>query len=377
VKKYNILVLDNELGMGGSENLLYEFAGRVDRSRFDVKVCCLKEGGYFRNRLVDLGVPFYDRLLNHKYDALAFRKLARILEKESVDLIETFAHSNTVLFAYFAKTLGIVKRFVVSFHATGTASGGNLVRPYLKPFLREADALLALAREHKRYLAEREGLSTFKIEVIHNGVDTGTYFAGPPDEAVRRELAVDQGDTLVTTVASLKPLKGVDLLLRAARRVLRTNRAVTFLIVGDGPERSNLERLAGVLDIGERVRFVGVRGDVPALLRSSDMFVLSSRTEAFPLVVLEAMASGLPVVATGVGSVREMVEDGISAIVVPPEDSNALADAIVRIIDDEELARAFGDEGRRIVERRFRVETMCHKREELFARLLAGEALVL
>lgn len=376
MKKYNLLLLDNELDMGGSENLLYEFVSRVDPDLFAVKVCCLKEGGYFKNRLIDLGVPFYDQLLKHKYDAFAFRKLARIIETESVDIIETYAHANTVLFSYLAKMLALVKRFVVSFHATGTVTGGNLVPAYLKPFLREADALLALAQEHKRYLVEQEGLSRFKIEVIHNGIDTATYFAGSPDAQLRRELNVDAGDTLVTTVASLKPLKRIDLLLRAAQRVLQTNPKVVFLVVGDGPDRGELEVLAGTLGIGDRVRFAGIRDDVPALLRSSDLFVLSSKTEAFPLVVLEAMASGLPVVATDVGSVREMVEDGISAIIVPPEDPTALANAITKIAGDGKQARAFGDEGRRIVTERFKVETMCAKRQKLFTRLLRGETLV-
>lgn len=373
MKKHNVLVLDNELGMGGSENLLYDFVSRVDRERFAVKVCCLKEGGYFKDRLIDLGIPFYDRLLAHKYDAWAFKKLSRIIEEESVHLIDTFAHPNTVLFAYLAKTFGLVERFVVSFHATGDAAGGRLVPRYLKPFLRDADALVALAREHKRYLADREGLDRHKIEVIYNGVDTRTYFPAEPHGGLRRGLGVEPGATLVTTVASLKPIKNVDLLLRAAKRILQATPAAAFLVVGDGPDREDLERLARELGIGDRVIFTGVRDDVAALLRSSDIFVLSSRTEAFPVVVLEAMASGLPVVTTDAGSVKEMVEDGGSAFVVPTENEAALSGAISKLIGDRDTARVFGERGRSIVEERFRVETMCARRERLFERVLSGD----
>jgi glycosyltransferase involved in cell wall biosynthesis len=122
------------------------------------------------------------------------------------------------------------------------------------------------------------------------------------------------------------------------------------------------------------VTFAGVRDDVANVLRACDVLVLSSRvgTETFPNVVLEAMATGLPVITTDVGSVREMVEDGRSALVVPVEDEAALREAIERLVGDAGLRSAFGARGRAIVDARFRIETMCAARESLFEELLAG-----
>ncbi|MCK4775953.1 MAG: glycosyltransferase, partial [Candidatus Krumholzibacteria bacterium] len=172
----------------------------------------------------------------------------------------------------------------------------------------------------------------------------------------------------------LKPAKRIDLLLESAAK---SGLGTRVLLVGDGPDRDRLDSLAHRLEIGDSVTFAGVRDDVADILRMSDMLVLSSRTgtETFPTVVLEAMATGLPVVTTDVGSVRDMVEDGHSAIVVPPDDREALSTAIETLVNDAAMAMAFGERGRQIVLDRFDVDTMCENRQRLFERLLAGDIL--
>jgi glycosyltransferase involved in cell wall biosynthesis len=376
-KRHRVLVLENELGMGGSEKLLYDFISRFDRSRFWVGVCCLKNGGYWKDRIVELGIPFYENILRHKFDALAFRKLARILREEEVDLIDTYAHPNTVILSYFAKAFGLAKRFVVAFHATGNLEGGRLVPTYLKPFLGGADALIALADRHRRYLVEKEGLHEKQMVVIHNGVDTERFRppSGNGESDMRGRFGIDADDFVLTTVASLKPVKKIDLFLNAAAGVVRARRDVRVLLVGDGPDRGRLQSIAGQLGIEDRVIFAGMRDDVDRVLRMSDALVLSSRTEALPTAVLEAMATGLPVVATDVGSVRDMVEDGRSAFVVPPGDRDALSQAISALVADRERARSFGERGRRIVLERFSVGTMVENRQRLFERLISAAPL--
>jgi glycosyltransferase involved in cell wall biosynthesis len=367
-----VLILDNELGMGGLEKKLYDFIARVDSDRFSVVVCCLKEGGYFKDKLAALGVPLYERLLRHKFDVLAFRELSRIIAEEEIDLIYTFGHPNTVILSYLAKARGLVRRVVVSFHATGSATGGRLVRPYLHPFLKKADVFLAVAESHKRYLSEVEHLPAERIEVIHNGVDIERYRPARAGdrEALRAAFGIPVEDTVATAVASLKPIKRIDLLLRAAARTLAAVPSLRVVVAGDGRDRAGLEALAAELGMSDRVRFMGVRDDVESVLRMSDMLVLSSRTEAFPNVVLEAMASGLPVVSTDVGSVREMIDESCG-LIVRPEDEDALAEAIGQLAADPEMRRRLGRRGREVVEERFTLEAMCTKRERLFERLLA------
>jgi glycosyltransferase involved in cell wall biosynthesis len=374
--QYRILILDNEFEMGGKEKKLFEFISRTDRSRFAISVCCLKEGGYFKSRLEALGVPFHDRLLRHRYDALAFRGLEAVLRRERTQLIYTFGHPNTVIFSYLARMRGLAERFVVSYHATGDVHEGRQVPRYLLPLLRRADAILAVADTHRDFLANVEGLPREMIRVIHNGVDATVYHPGSPGERaeVRAELGLGGKDLVLMAVASLKPLKRLDLLLRAAAPLAKRHPATRVVLVGGGPDRDSLAALAAELGMEKQVVFAGVRDDVPRLLRAADALVLSSRTEAFPNAVLEAMASGLPVVTTDVGSVREMVEDGRSALVVPAEDEAKLRAAIEKLAGDADLRSAFGVRGRAIVDARFRIETMCAQREALFQELLSSPA---
>jgi glycosyltransferase involved in cell wall biosynthesis len=370
-----ILILDNELDMGGKEKSLVQFIAHTDRSRFHFAVCCLKNGGYFKDTLTKMGIPFYDGILRHRFDALGFLGLARVLRNERPDLIYTFSHPNTVIFSYLAKQRGLAGRVVVSYHAMGDTGGTRQVVPYLLPLLRRADALLAVAEIQKDYLVETERLPREKIRVIHNGVDTVKFKPPTADEraTIRRELGIADHEVAIISVASLKPLKRIDALLTAAAGLAATGGAVRVLVVGDGSERAPLEKLATDLGIAGQVTFLGLRDDVERLLKASDIFVLASRTEAFPNVVLEAMATGLPVIATNVGSVREMVEPDASALIVESGDDAALSAALKRLHGDAGLRARLGRRGRDIVNERFGFDVMCRKREQMFEDVIAGE----
>jgi glycosyltransferase involved in cell wall biosynthesis len=368
-----LLILDTELEMGGKEKLLYEFLARADRNRFRVAVCCLKPGGYFKEKIVALGVPFYDDLLRHRFDAMAFRELAHVIRAEKTEIVETFAHPNTVIFSFLAKLRSMVQSVVVSYHALAVDPHENIVRPYLRPVLRRLDAHIAVAEIQKRHLVGVEGLREESVRVIYNGVDTGAFRPADPAErsATRRTLGLADDAVVLMTVGSLKPIKGADVLLRAVAPLMREQPRLRLVLVGDGPDRGSLERQARELSIADRVSFLGLRADVDRLLRAADALVLPSRSEALPTVLLEAMAAGLPVVATRVGGVPEIVDEDRSGLMVPPEDASALGGALARIASDPALRRSLGQRGRAVVESRFRVETMCENRMAYFEEVLA------
>lgn len=374
---HRILILNNEFEMGGVEKKLFDLIARTDRSRFQYAVCCLKGGGYFKDRIESLGVPFHENLLAHRFDAFAIRAFNAVIRRENTELIYTFAHPNTVIFSYLAKKRGLVNRVAVSFHATGGATGGRQVPRYLLPMLRRFDALVSLAEAHREYLSRSEGLPKDSIRVIPNGVDTDLFHPPAAGEAaaLRRQHGIAPDALVVMGVASLKPLKCIDLLIRATAPILKhRERDARLVIVGRGPQRQALESLASELGVADRVIFTGLRDDVESIMRMADMLVISSWTvEAFPNVALEAMATGLPVVSTDVGSVRELVEDGRSALVVPAGDEGALRAAIARLLDDDGMRRAMGARGREIVEAKFRIEDMCRAREAVFEELLSAD----
>jgi len=369
---HRLLILDTELEMGGKEKLLYEFIARADRDRFRIAVCCLRPGGYFKDKLVAMGVPFYDGLLHHRFDAMAFRELESVIRKEKAEIVETFAHPNTVIFSSLARLRSLVERVVVSYHAVGTDARGNVVKPYLRPLLRKLDGHIAVAEVQKRRLVDVDGLREDSVRVIYNGVDTAIFRPAAPDErdSQRRALAIPSDAVVLMAVGSLKAIKGVDVLLDAFAPIVKSEPRARLVIVGDGPDRAALEARARELNIAGQVTFLGLRDDVHALLRIADALVLASRTEALPTVILEAMASGLPVVASNVGGVPEMVEPDRSGLLVAPENAAALSDALRCVVASEEVRRRLGERGRAIVQERFRIETMCENRMSYFEELL-------
>jgi glycosyltransferase involved in cell wall biosynthesis len=171
-------------------------------------------------------------------------------------------------------------------------------------------------------------------------------------------------------VAKLSPVKGHRHFLEAAASVSRAYGDVRFLVVGDGPERARLERTAGELGISGKVRFLGVRDDVPAVLKLMDVLVLSSLSEGSPNVVLEGMASGVPIVGTRVGGVPELVEDGVSGLLVDPGDVPAMSNAVLALLTDPDRARAMGEKGRTRATEDYDINRVIVRIEDVFSDLL-------
>jgi glycosyltransferase involved in cell wall biosynthesis len=204
-----------------------------------------------------------------------------------------------------------------------------------------------LARRMGRAIAVSQAIATSledalgwpprKIEVIRNGIDV-ERFRGTADRGLHRDLAAGSDDLVFLTVARLDRQKGVDVLLRAVQSVY----GARFVIVGAGDERAQLEHAAETLGVRERVLFLGPRDDVPALLAASDAFVLPSRFEGTPLALLEAMAAGKPVVASAIPGTDEIVADGETGLLVRPNDSDALAAALRRVVSDPGLRARLG-----------------------------------
>lgn len=205
------------------------------------------------------------------------------------------------------------------------------------------------------------GVDPGKIEVIYNAIDLEQFNPDKINRAdAREELGVDNDDIVIGTVGKLRPGKGVFEIIHAAHALMGKYPALKLLFVGDGPERQPMERELKRLSISDRVIFTGLRDDVERMYAAMDIFVLPSYNEGLPTALVEAMAMATPVIATTIGGILEMINDGIDGILIPPKDHAALADAIVRYIDDAGFAERTASAGRK-------------KTEEIFSERMMGD----
>ena len=216
------------------------------------------------------------------------------------------------------------------------------------------------------FLVEKDGFDPNLIRVIRNGVDLDRFTTVRAD---RKGLFPDLGtrSQLIAVVANMNvETKGHADLIRAAAEVSREFGDAKFLLIGDGAERARLEAMTAELGLSKTVLFLGRRNDVPSILACCDLFVLPSWAEGLPNSVLEAMAAGLPVVATRVGGIPEIIDDGVNGLLVAPRDSHALAAAILQLLGNEELAKQLGRSAQDRVRAQFNFERLLSELDSLY-----------
>ena len=214
---------------------------------------------------------------------------------------------------------------------------------------------------------ERDGISRSRIEIVHDGVNIALIDRQPTVDA-RGEFWLPHGAPVIGNVAALAPHKGQRHLIAAAARVVRAIPDARFLIIGDGELRDTLDHQIRKLGLERHVLLTGFREDVLGLIKSFDLFVMSSVTEGLGSVILEAMACARAVVGTTAGGIPEAVVDGTTGLLVPPHDEPALAAAIERLLRDPDLRYQYGRAGRAVVEQSFGVDTLVQRTAEVYAR---------
>jgi glycosyltransferase involved in cell wall biosynthesis len=249
---------------------------------------------------------------------------------------------------------------------------GDLLTPMQtrlqKLVCRFADCVLVNADAIRERLIE-QGYDPSKIVVIRNGIALSNFARRERSAVLRSELGFPPSARLVAVFSRLNPMKGVEYFLDAAFILAERFPDVRFLVAGDGGSKKELEDRACRLGLGSRVVFTGFRSDVRELLSEATISVLPSLSEGTSNTLLESMAAGIPVIATRVGGNPEVIEDGISGLLVPPRDSAAIAAAVGRLLEDEELASRLGQAGMRRVSDLFSLSRSVHETEHLYQRL--------
>lgn len=354
-----VMFLHTSAPIGGAETLTANLVRRFDRQRIAPELCCLKTLGTLGETLAQ-EIPAFEGLLGHKYDLRVLPRLTWLLRRRRIDALITVGAGDKMFWGRLAARLAGVPVALSAIHSTGWPDRISRLNRALTPL---TDAFVAVAAAHGRYLVEQERFPPDRVRVIPNGVDTDAFHPRPPAVALRRRLGIPAGP-IVGTVARLIPEKNLDLLLEVAVRARRRVADAQFVIVGDGPSAVPLRERAVALGLSGCVHFLGWRSDVSSLLALMDVYLLTSHIEANPVSVLEALSTGVPVVATRVGSVPETVREE-AGFLVEPGDAQGMSRHVIDLLADPWLARTMGRAGREEVVRRWSIDQTVRNYQEL------------
>jgi glycosyltransferase involved in cell wall biosynthesis len=340
------------LDMGGLEKLLVEFVRHADRKRFAPEVIVLGRRGLLADEIEACGVPVTALNQPEGLRPGLLLRLALLLRRRRIRILHTH-DERPHIYGTVAAVLAGVPRVVHTRHSQGKTLSGRQ-RRVVAGLSRLVDRFVCVSKDSAARAVEA-GVPRSKVALIWNGIDTERFRAAGPC-----------ADGPAVTVARLNPEKDVDNLIRATALVRRSDPTFRVEIAGDGPCLPDLQRRVAELELNESVTFLGLVRDVPGLLARAGLFVLPSLTEGISLTLLEAMACGLPVAATGVGGTPEVVAEGVTGLLTPSADPAALAAAILRLRREPELARHLGAAGRQRIERHFDVRRMVAAYERLY-----------
>jgi glycosyltransferase involved in cell wall biosynthesis len=358
-----VLYVITELDVGGAEKALYELATRLSRAAWQPEVACLSGTGILGADLRERGIPVHFLHARGAWDVRALWRLRRPIR--GADIVHSFLYHANMAARLAAVGTGVAA-VVCSARVAERSRPGRRRLDCLTHRL--VDAEVCVSAGVRDFLASG-GFPKRKLFVIPNGVDV-QRFEGR-DAAFKERLGIRPDAPLITTIGRLHEQKGMAYLLRAASSVLRSHPHCHFLIVGTGPLEGELRAAARALHLADGLTFFGHCDDVPAVLKATDVFVLASLWEGMPNVILEAMAAGLPIVATRVEGTEDLIEHGETGMLVLPRDVPGLASGITRFLDEPERAQRFGAAARERVRSHFSLESMVRRHEALYADLLA------
>lgn len=355
--RLKILHLIDSLSVGGAERFLLNLSEHLDRSRFELHVCCLNvvHGNKLYPLFQQLDLKLTVLGSRHLYDLPTAWAVAQYIRRHRIDIVHTHMLGPDVI----GRLVGVLLRRPV--FSTLQNEPWDYDRKRIDArWLERLTAryapvqLIAVSDRIRTLFLKAWRIPEARISMIPNGVPMHELLAIPPVPP----QAVTAGSPVIITVGRLSRQKAQHVLLAAAQQVLQQYPTTRFLIVGQGKYEAALKHQAQALGITDSVTFTGVRLDVPALLAQSDLFVLSSLWEGLPLSAVEAMAAARPVVLTDVGGHRELVEDGVQGLIVPPGDVAALAEAMIRLLGDGQRRAAMGSAARRRVAHDFNIQTV-------------------
>jgi glycosyltransferase involved in cell wall biosynthesis len=365
-----LLVLDQfPRALGGGERVILRLASLLPKYGYQVSILTFFVDAESAVLTGPPPCPIYLLPLHRTYDLEALRAslaLRRFLRDQKIQIVQTFFESSDLWAGLVVKALSRAK-LIWSRRDMGILRGRKHQIAY-RLLANLPDMVFAVSEQVRLHCIEVDRISADRVMTIYNGLDV-------PEE-LQPNLPPKPGHFRIITVGNIRRVKGHDLFIRAAAVVLQRFADASFSIVGEVLEPDYFDELQGLVEqlkLSERFHFAGGVANPREYLRSADLFVLPSRSEGFSNAIIEAMAASLPVVATEVGGNAEAVQDGLTGFITPPEDPGALADAMIRLLEDPVAARRMGAAGKQLTAERFTTNAMMSSIQAIYEDLLSRD----
>jgi len=382
--KTKVLHIITRLDPGGSSTNTLETVARLDSNKYETFLIsgktndALSEVQHFigKRKINCIFIDELRRSINPWYDFLAFIKIWKLLKKSQYDIVHTHS-SKAGIIGRWAAWLAHVKCIVHTPH-------GNIFYGYFNKgitkifvFLEQITAkithrIITLTEKGKEEHVQMNVAREDKFVPIYSGIDIKKFENRHQDvNDKRKELKLSEENIIFGAVARLDPVKGNTYLVEAMEEVVLKIPNAKLVIVGDGTEKKEIESMIQRLQLSDAVVLTGFRKDVPALLKIFDIFILASLNEGMGRVILEAMASGKPVIATQTGGIPELVQEGQSGLLVPIADAKALSEAMIHLAENPKMMSTFGETGKKLVKDIFSLDKMVTKIDDLYQEIMS------
>lgn len=371
----HILHLISSRGFYGAENVVLNLGKALKIDHHIPYVACLnglgKSAPEIYSRAQKEGMRSEIITCRHKFDFKALSTLNRLIKEERIDIIHSHGYKSN-LYGLIASKLSGVPIMATLHGWTGEDKKIRLYEKLDKWIIKKIDHLVSVSPSMSKEL-EKIGISNGEVTFIPNAIDTDRFNSLNAKDNVCQELGIPENSVVIGTVGRLNYEKGHIYLIRAIKDICYQMPKVKLLIVGDGHLKENLKKEAQDLGIGKNVLFTGARKDIVSVYKSMDIVVLPSLTEGSPLVLLEAMSMGLPVIATRVGGIPSVVEKGVGILVSPASDEE-LKKAILFLLKDSSLRNTMGERARQKIVSQYSIDTFYKKYTDLYSLIIKNNA---